>query len=105
MSPKGDFAMPTYIQLIRWTQKGIENVKDSPARLDAARKVAESVGGKIKDTYLVMGRYDLVLVTEATDDAAMAKVSLALASKGNITTETLKAFSEAEYRKICSSLP
>lgn len=27
--------MPTYITLIRWTQQGVEKVKESPARLAA----------------------------------------------------------------------
>lgn len=96
--------MPTYIALLKWTGQGIENVKDSPARLDAGRKAFKKIGVKIKDSYLTMGRYDLVCLIEAPDDESFATAMLSLGSQGNIQTETLKAFSEAQYRKICASI-
>lgn len=96
--------MPTYITLLRWTQKGIENVKQSPSRLDAARKMFEASGLKLKEFYMVMGQYDMVTVTEAPDDETGAKATLALASQGSVTTETLRAFTEDEYRRIIGAL-
>ena len=48
--------MPTYIALLRWTQKGIENVKESPSRLDQAKEALRAVGGEFKDFYLTRGR-------------------------------------------------
>jgi len=97
--------MPTYITLARYTQKGIENIKQSPSRLDQAKKLLESVGGKFKGFFLTMGQYDIVLIAEFPDDAAVAKMTLALGSAGNVRTETLCAFTEEEYRKIIKSLP
>jgi uncharacterized protein with GYD domain len=97
--------MPTYITLARWTQQGIEKVKQSPARLDAFKQLVESVGGEVKGFYMVTGQYDLVVIIEAPNDEAVAKVSLATASKGSIKTETLRAFPEDEYRKIVAALP
>jgi uncharacterized protein with GYD domain len=97
--------VPHYVTLIRYTQQGIANIKESPARLDAAKKAAKAVGGKINAWYLTMGRYDAVLVSEFPDDETGAKFTLAVASLGNVTTETLKAFPEAEYRKIIAGLP
>ena len=35
--------MPTYITLISYTQEGIRNIKDSPARLEKARKAIRMV--------------------------------------------------------------
>jgi uncharacterized protein with GYD domain len=96
--------MPSYIVLLKWTAQGIANVKDSPSRLDAGRKAFKKDGVKIKDTYLTMGRYDLVCVVEASDDEAFARAMISLGSQGNVQTETLKAFSEAEYRKIIDSI-
>lgn len=93
--------MPTYIALLKWTEQGIGNVKDSPARLDAGRKAFKKIGVKIKDTYLTMGRYDLVCMIDAPDDETFATAMLSLGSQGNVQTETLKAFSEDQYRKIC----
>jgi uncharacterized protein with GYD domain len=97
--------MPTYIALFQWTQKGIENVKDSPKRLDRAKEAIKTAGGKMHAFYLTMGRYDGVVISEAPSDEAYAKTMLGLASAGAIRTETLRAFTEEEYRKLISSLP
>jgi uncharacterized protein with GYD domain len=97
--------MPTYISLLHYTQHGIESVKESPARLETARKAFEKLGAQIKDFYLVSGQYDAVVISEAPDDTTVAKASLFLGSRGNVRTETFRAFTEDEFRKIVSSLP
>ena len=96
--------MPHYVTLLRYTQQGIAKIKESPARLDAARKAAEKAGGKIHGWYLTMGRYDAVFIAEFPNDEACARFALSVASLGNVTTETLKAFTEPEYRNIIGSL-
>ncbi|HUE82427.1 MAG TPA: GYD domain-containing protein [Pyrinomonadaceae bacterium] len=96
--------MPTYITLLKWTQQGIARVKDSPKRLDAGRKAFHKFGVEIKDTYLMMGRYDLLCVIQAPDDETVARALLSLGSQGNVQTETLKAFNEDEFRKIVKSI-
>jgi uncharacterized protein with GYD domain len=96
--------MPHLVMLLRYTQQGIAKIKESPARLDAAKKAAEKVGGKIHAWYLTMGQYDAVLITEFPNDEAGAKFALSVGALGNVTTETLKAFTEAEYRKIIGGL-
>lgn len=96
--------MPTYIALLKWTQQGISKVKDSPSRLDAGREALTKIGVQLKQVYMTMGRYDHVCVIEAPDDATYARAMLGLASQGNVSSETLKAFSEDEYRKITGSL-
>ena len=97
--------MPIYITLVNYTQKGIENVKESPKRLDIAKQAFQRVGAELKEFYLVMGRYDIILVIEAPDDETVAKASLTLASQGSVRTETFRAFKEDEYRYIISYLP
>ena len=96
--------MSSYVILLRYTQQGIAKIKDSPTRLDAARKAAEAAGGKIHSWHLTMGRYDAVTVAEFPNDEACAKFALSTGAAGNVTTETLKAFTEPEYRKIIGSL-
>ena len=96
--------MPHLVMLIRYTQQGIAKIKESPARLDAAKKAAEKVGGKVHAWYLTMGQYDAVLITEFPNDEAGAKFALSIGALGNVTTETLKAFTETEYRKIVGGL-
>lgn len=97
--------MATYISLLRFTQQGIKSIKDSPGRIDGARKAYQAQGANLKAIYLTMGQYDLVTISEAPNDEAVAKLTLALGSLGNIQTETLRAFTEDEYRKIIAALP
>jgi uncharacterized protein with GYD domain len=97
--------MPTYITLVRWTDQGIRNVKESADRYDDFKKMAEKMGCTPKGIYLVTGRYDLVLVMEGPDDVTASKVSLAVGARGAVRTETLRAFTEDEYRKIIKELP
>ncbi len=96
--------MPTYISLIKWTDQGIRNIKESPQRFEAFKNGIEATGGKVIGFYLTMGRYDMVVVGEAPSDEAMASVMLGLGSAGSIRTETLKAFPEDEYRSIITKL-
>jgi uncharacterized protein with GYD domain len=96
--------MTTYVMLINWTEQGMKNVRESPTRLDAARKLLADMGGSFKDFYLTMGDYDMVVIGEASDDAVMARFALSLGMKGNVRTRTLKAFPEAAYREIINSL-
>lgn len=96
--------MPHFVTMIRYTQQGMAKIKDSPARLDAAKKAAQKAGGKIHAWYLTMGRYDAVLISEFPSDDAGAKFTLSIGALGNVTTETLKAFTESEYRNIVSGI-
>ena len=97
--------MATYISLLNYTQKGAENIKESPARLDAAKKVFQSMGAELKQWYLVMGQYDAVVISEGPDDDTVAKLLLVIGAQGNIKTETFRAFTEEEFRKIIAALP
>lgn len=97
--------MATYIVLINFTAKGVEDIKESPARLEAAKEGFKAMGAELKAFYSVLGRYDSVVIAEAPDDETAAKLALAIGSQGNIRTETLRAFTEDEYRKIVAALP
>ena len=96
--------MTTYIMLVNWTEQGIKNVRDSPKRLDAVKKQLQEMGGNFKAFYLTMGKYDMVLIGEAPDDAVAARFALQIGMAGNVRTQTLKAFPEAAYREIVASL-
>jgi len=83
----------------------MQNIKESPARVEASRQLMRGQGAELKQFYTVMGRYDMVAVVEAPDDETIAKIALAIGSLGNVSTETLRAFGEDEFRKICATLP
>ena len=99
-----DRIMPTYITLIDWTDQGIEHVEESPDRLDQAKSLIESMDGEMTDFFLTMGGYDLVTVTEFPDDDTAAKALLRIGKEGNVSTETLRAWPEDEYRELLGDL-
>lgn len=96
--------MATYISLANYTDQGIKAIKDAPKRVDKVKKLLKSKGCKLKAVYLTLGAYDLVSVIEAPDDQTAAQVALTIGGEGNIRTTTLRAFDEAELRKIVAGL-
>jgi uncharacterized protein with GYD domain len=97
--------MPTYISLLKYTQKGVETIKDGPKRLAGAKEVFKKVGGELKQFYMTMGQYDAIVIVDAPNEEAMTKAVLAIGSKGNVQTATFRAFTEAEFGKIIGDLP
>lgn len=96
--------MPTYIALVDYTQDGVANIKESPDRLDNAKALAESMGGEF-DWYLTFGEHDAVAVGEFPDDETYAQFALAVGSQGAVSTTSLKAFDEEEYREVIDGIP
>jgi uncharacterized protein with GYD domain len=96
--------MPTYISLIHYTEQGVKTFKDLSRRLDETRQAGEPMGAKLVAYYLTMGQYDAIAITEAPDDAAIAKLALAAGARGNVRTETFRAFTEDEAKAIAAEL-
>ena len=97
--------MPTYVTLVRYTDQGIRNIKESPARLEAAKKAARAAGAEIKSFLLALGSYDIILTVDAPNDETAARLVLSIGSLGNVRTDTLRVFDETEFRKLIGSLP
>jgi len=96
--------MASYVVLAKWTQQGIQGASEGSKRRAAAREVAKSLGATIKQAYMTMGAYDLVIIVEAPDDETVAKLALRVGGAGNLSTQTLRAFDEAETDAILASL-
>ena len=92
--------MPTYVTLYKWTDQGVKDVKNTPARFQASNNAAESLGGKILNLYVTMGEYDVIVVSESPSDEVAAAIALSLASKGNVKSLTMRAFTESEFAQI-----
>jgi uncharacterized protein with GYD domain len=97
--------MPTYIGLLNWTDRGIENFRESPQRAETAAAAAQQVGANLRETYWTVGPYDLVAVVEAPDDETVTAFLLAVGSQGNVRTTTLRAFDREEFEGIIEKLP
>ncbi len=97
--------MPTYVTLLNWTGKGIQNVKDTTKRFQEGTALFEQMGIKILSFHWTSGRYDAIVISEAPDDETASAVALTLGSQGNVRTETLRAFSSEEMDRILSKMP
>ena len=97
--------MPTYISLMKNTDRGIKDIKNAPQRIAEARKAIEASGGKLIGFYLVMGEYDYVAIAEATSEESAMTFLLGLGSAGNVRTTTLRAFTTEELAQMVKKLP
>ena len=98
--------MATYIMLMNLTPQGRQNLKKLPDMLDLQKAgFGPLMNVQIKNVFLVMGRYDVVTVLEAANDEAVAKFALNVAAIGNARTETFRAFTESEARKLIEAAP
>lgn len=98
--------MHTYMIFFGFTAQGIQHIKESPARVEAAKETVRAIGGQMKAFYGILGsQFDTVFIIEAPDDEAVAKMALGIASEGNVRTETHRLFTEDEYRNIMNALP
>jgi uncharacterized protein with GYD domain len=96
--------MPAYIILNKFTEQGIKHVKDTTKRAEAARKAIEEAGGRVIGIWWTQGQYDSVIIVETPDETSGMVLLLQTALQGNISTETLRAFSEAEMAGILARL-
>jgi len=97
--------MPVYVTLFKWTDSGVKDLKDTPAKIAESRKTAEDLGGKVLGLYVTMGEYDLVSVVEWPNDEMAATTALAISSRGTARTMTMRAFTEKEFEDIAKKLP
>jgi uncharacterized protein with GYD domain len=96
--------MPTYINLVNWTDQGIRNIKDAPQRIDAFKKAVEAAGGKVNGFYVTMGKYDIVTIVDVPSDEAVTSILLNTGSKGSVRTETMKTLTEDQFRNIITKV-
>ncbi len=95
--------MPHYFVLGNWTDQGVRNVRESPKRVDAAKAMAEKLGGKL-EVFFTMGKYDFIAVAEAPNDDAVMQLALQIGSQGNARTTTIKAWTVNEATKVLAKI-
>ena len=96
--------MPTYVTLANFTDQGVRNAKDTLKRAEAFKEMAKKHGVTVKDIYWTQGQYDIVSITEASDELAATALALTIGGLGNIRTQTLRAFSADDMKTIISKM-
>ena len=97
--------MARYVTLYQFTDQGIRSVKDSPGRLKAAIKKAEGTGMKMLAAYYTEGPYDLVVISEASDEKVATAFAVATAAQGNVRSTTMRAHTADEFEAILKMMP
>jgi uncharacterized protein with GYD domain len=97
--------MATFICYLNWTEQGAKSAKDSSKRYQAARIMAEKLGGKLLSAYVTTGQYDVVATLDMPNGEAMTKLAVAIAASGAARTTTVRAFTPEEFTKIASEVP
>ena len=92
--------MPTFIALFGWTEQGVRSAKDTIKRAERFTADIKKMGGSVKDVYWTMGRYDGVIIFEAPDEESATALMLAGCARGNVRTETLRAFDSGDMKGI-----
>lgn len=93
-------AMATYVTLYNFTDQGLKNIKDTVKRTEAAKKAGAAIGMKVKEVVWTQGQYDLIVISEASDDAKANAFALNTLKLGNVRGQTLRAYTAAEMEKI-----
>jgi uncharacterized protein with GYD domain len=97
--------MVTYIGLLKFTDKGLQSIKQTTQRAAAAKEVAQRMGVNMREIFWTLGEYDLVCVLEAADETALNAFNLAVAMQGNVRSQSLRALTAAEMDKVLAKLP
>jgi uncharacterized protein with GYD domain len=97
--------MISYIALMNFTDKGLQNVKATTQRAAAAKETAGRYGVTMKQIFWTLGEYDVVAVLEAKDEQSLTAFALATAAQGYVHTRSLRALSAEEMDKVIAKLP
>jgi len=92
--------MATYIILMNFTAQGLSTVKDTVKRAKAATNAWAQAGTSLREIVWTQGKYDLVAIAEAPDDATATAMVLNIAKQGNVHTQMLRGFTATEMEKI-----
>jgi uncharacterized protein with GYD domain len=95
--------VPVYITLMKFTSQGITGIPAWRDRVEEAEQAIEARGGRLHDAYVTLGRFDVVEIFEAPDDETAYQILIELAKHGQVTTETLRAFTREEAERIVKS--
>jgi uncharacterized protein with GYD domain len=97
--------MGTFISLLKFTDQGIKNIRDTTKRAQAFSEAAGKMGVKVREIFWTLGEYDLVSIVEAPDDETAEALLLGVGSMGNVRSQTLRAFSAGEIEKVLAKVP
>jgi uncharacterized protein with GYD domain len=93
--------MPTYVSLVKFSQHGLQTMKEKGIeRSEMVKKNALALGGKLVQAYYCLGEYDVVAIWEFPDNKTAMKAAVLNASLGHIQITTMPAVDRDEWRQL-----
>ncbi len=94
--------MPFYLYQVSYSTEAVKAMIANPTdRAAAASKLIEGLGGKLHHLFFAFGKYDVVCLIEAPDDAAVAAAAMAVAASGTVSgAATTKLFTTDEAMAV-----
>ncbi|MHB0955211.1 MAG: GYD domain-containing protein [Pirellulaceae bacterium] len=96
--------MATFISTIKFTEQGIQNIKDTCKRANTFKATAKKKGVKVQEVFWTLGRFDGLLVFDAPDEETATALMLDLGSQGNVHTQTARAYTAPEMEGILAKM-
>ena len=92
--------MPVYVTLYKFTEQGVRNIKGSPKRVEKIKEEFKKAGAQVKEFYALMGQFDTMIIAEAPNKEVIARLNLMIDGTGNVTSQTMRAFNEQDWKKM-----
>lgn len=92
------------IALIKFTEKGLSHIAQSPDRAAQFRAAVNKAGGAVELQLWTVGPYDGVVVFTAPDEETAAALTLRLGRGGDVSTCTLRAFDAEQFKSLLGKL-
>ena len=97
--------MVRYILLVKYTDRGIAQIRDTTSRAADFQAAAAAMGVMVESQLWTLGEYDGVLTLVSDDENKVIAITTYLAQKGFVRTCLMKAYSEAEFADILALMP
>jgi uncharacterized protein with GYD domain len=81
---------------------GMATLRENPRRVVEVNAEVEAMGARVVAQWALLGEYDFATVIEAPDDMTVARVAVALGSRGTLKTRTLAALPVSEFVEMLS---
>ncbi len=92
--------MARFLSVISLTEKGLAEIKQSPARAAQFRNQVEQSGGKVVAMYWGTCAFDGFVLFDAPDGETATTWLLGLAQLGFVRTQTTQVFDEEAFAKL-----